>query len=203
MHSSSSPPPSRLDTMSERQSFESRIADLNQLKRFVSHYQPINGQAPNGEHDEPRSTDNDSVSQDHTENTQRSDMSSLNGLKDDQAGMIWGPNGTLVGRVEDHGLAKPEELLDHPLNEKAEVLDETGQNIGQALAHEMSVRTNFRSARGDPLYKAKPDANGRYHCPYDDSEGCWYTPQKLKFKFEQVKSGNLCPRMLTAPLVNI
>ena len=169
--------------MSENPSYESRIADLK-LKRFVSHCQTTYGQPAKHDNREPRSTDYDSVSPDQTETTQRSAINALKGLKVDRAGWVWGSNGTLCSGVQDDSLAHPEEAEGYPLNQKVEILDEDGQEIGQALAHEISAGTRLRSARVHPFYKLKPDGNGLYHCPYTSLEDCWYRPEKFKSKFQ-------------------
>ena len=171
--------------MTDLQSYESRIADLDlNLKPFPSRHQSTHEHPANRDHGESCTTDNGSVSPGHTEKTQRSAMNVLKGLKVDQAGMIWGSNGTLLGKVLDDGLAVPEELEDYPANEQGEILDEDGQKMGQPLAHETSPSKSFKSAREHPFYNVRPDKNGQYHCPYTASEDCWYRPQKLKFKFE-------------------
>lgn len=181
MHSSPpSSPSSHHSKMSEYPSYESRMADLK-LKRFVSHCQTTHGQANDHEH---CSTDYDSASPDSTENTHRSIMNALKGLKVDQAGIIWGPNGTLRSRVVDDSPAHPEEVEEYPLDGKAEVLDEDGQKTGHALAHETSAATRVMSTREHPFYKLRPDGNGQYHCPYTSLEDCWYRPEKLKNKFQ-------------------
>lgn len=181
MHSSPpSSPSSYHSKMSEYPSYESSMADLK-LKRFVSHCQTTHGQA-NDDH-EHCSTDYDSASPDPTESTQRSNMNALKGLKVDQPGMIWRPNGTLRGRVVDDSPAHPE-VEGYPLDEKVEVLDEDGQKTGHALAHEISAATRFMSTREHPFYKLRPDGNGQYHCPYTSLEDCWHRPEKLKYKFQ-------------------
>lgn len=176
--------------MSERQSYESRMAELK-LKRFASHWQPTHGQFADRETGEPHSTDNDFISPGKPENTQRSALSIFKGLRVGQAGLIWGYDGTLLGKVQDDGLADPEELEGCPLNEKGEVLDEDGHKIGQALVHPTFAGTRFRNTREHSFYKMEPDENGRYHCPYAALEMCWYRPQKLKSNFESVISKNL------------
>ena len=176
--------------MSERQSYESRMADLK-LKRFASHWQSIHGQVADRDTGEPHSTDSDSISSGKPEITQRSALSVFKGLRVGQAGMIWGHDGTLLGEVQDDSLADPEELQGYLLNEKGEVLDEDGHKIGQAVVHETFAGTRFRNTREHSFYKMKPDEIGRYHCPYATLEGCWYKPQELKSHFESVISGGL------------
>lgn len=173
--------------MSERQSYESRMADLK-LKRFASHWQSTHGQTVGCESSEPRSTENNSTSPGKTENAQRSALSVFKGLRVGQAGMIWGSDGTLLGKVQDDGLANPEELEGYPLTEKGEILDEDGQKIGQARVHETLAGTRFRNARDHKFYKMKPDEEGQYHCPYAGLEMCSYRPQMLKSIFELVIS---------------
>ena len=41
-----------------------------------------------------------------------------------------------------------------------------------------------RSAREDPLYKAVPQEDGLYHCPYAATGGCSKSPEKLKCNYE-------------------
>ena len=166
--------------MNECPSYESRIADLK-LNGFVSHHQPTQGQADSRDNRGPRSTDNDSVSPSETEITQPSAVNVLKDPKLDQAGMICG---TMLGRVQDDSVAHPAELEDYRHYKKVEVLDEDGQKIGQAPAYENSAGTLFRSVREHPFYKLKPDENGKYRCPYTSLEDCWYRPQKSKSKFE-------------------
>lgn len=188
--------------MSDRQSYESRIADLK-LKRFVSHYQPTYEQASNRDSGKPGSTDIDSLSPGQPEHSHRSAMSAPKGLKVDQAGMdwgstmsvpkglkvdqagmVWGSNGVLLGNVQDDSLADLWEQKDYPFDDKKEALDEDAQKIGKKLAHGTSLISQIRSAHEHPYYKMEPDENGQYHCPYAALEDCWYKPQKLKFKFE-------------------
>ncbi|CAD6590447.1 MAG: hypothetical protein ASARMPREDX12_004369 [Alectoria sarmentosa] len=107
--------------------------------------------------------------------------------------MIWGSDGTLLGKVQDDGLANPEELEGYPLNEKGEVLDEDGQKIGQARVHETLAGTRFRNARDHKFYKMKPDEDGRYHCPYAGLEMCSYRPQMLKSTFDKHVDWHLKP----------
>ena len=40
------------------------------------------------------------------------------------------------------------------------------------------------TARKDPLYQAQPSADGLYHCPFEDSEDCKHSPEKLKCNYE-------------------
>ncbi len=169
--------------MSESRPYESMMADLK-LKRFASRWQSTLEQAANRDKGKPHSTDNDSISPDKMESTQRSNMSVFKGLKVGQAGMIWASDGTLLGKVQDDSLASPEELEGYPLNEKGEVLDEDGHKIGQALVHETLAGARFRSAREHSFYKMKSDEDGWYHCPYASLNLCWYRPQKLKSNFE-------------------
>lgn len=176
--------------MSEHQSYESRLADLK-LNGFDSQWQSALEQIANPDNGEPQSTDNDSVLSGKTENTQPSTMSVFKGLRVGQAGMIWGSDGTLLGKIQDDSLADPEELEGYPLNEKGEVLDEDGRKIGQALVYESFTGTRFRIAREHSYYKAKPDKNGWYHCPYTALGLCWYKPQKSKPNFESVIPGDV------------
>lgn len=178
----SSPP----TTMSEQQSYESRMADLK-LNRFASRWQSSLGHIANPDNSKPQSTDDDdSMISGKTGYTQPSTMSVFKGLRVGQAGMIWGSDGTLLGKIQDDGLADPEELEGSLLNEKGEVLDEDGQKIGQAFVDEAFAGTRFRNAREHSYYKMKPDENGFYHCPYAALELCWHKPQKLKSNFESV-----------------
>ena len=176
--------------MSERQSYESRIAD-SKLKRFASHWQPTPGRAADRDSGEPQSSDNHSINLSKMEDPRRSGLSMFNGLKVGQAGMIWGPDGMLIGRVQDDGLTSPEELEGYPLNERGEVLDEDGRKVAQALVHEIFADTRPRGAREHSFYKIRPDENGRYHCPYATLEVCGYRPQKLKSSFQSVMPGDL------------
>ena len=179
--------------MSERQSYQSRMAD-RKLKRFASHWQSTHGQAANSDDPDPHGRDDSSVNSgqsEHTRSPQHSPMSIFKDLRVGQAGIIWGSDGTLLGKVQDDSLANPEELEGYPLNEKGEVLDEDGEKIGQALFHDTLVGTRFRNARDHSFYKMKPDENERYHCPYTALGLCWYRPQKLKSNFESVTSGHL------------
>lgn len=170
--------------MSERQSYESRMADLK-LKRFASHWQSVRGQAATLDDCEPHHTDDDSnINPGKMDETQRSAMSVFKGLRIGQGGMIWGSDGALLGKVQDDSLANPEELEGYPLNEKGEVFDEDGEKIGQALAYEVLTGTRSRSARDHTFYSLKPDGNGRYHCPYAALGVCGYKPQELKSNFE-------------------
>lgn len=178
--SPSSSPSSHPGKMSEIPSYESSLEDLK-LKRFVSHCQTTHVQANDHEH---CNTDYRSASPDQTETTQRSNMNALKGLKVDQTGIIWGPNGTLRGRVVEDSPAHPQKVEGYPLDGKVEVHDEDGQKTRHALAHETSAATNFMSMREHPFYKLRPDGNGQYHCPYTSSEGCWYRPEKFKYKFQ-------------------
>ena len=186
----SSSPSSRPGTMSQRQSYESRIADLK-LKRSASHWVSPDGQPVNFDNGEPHSTDNDSLSPDKAENTRRSAMNVFKDLKVGQAGLIWGSDGTLLGKVQDDGLADPEELEGYTLNEKGEILDEDGLKIGQALAHATYTDTRVRGSREHSFYQIKPDQHGWYHCPFAALEVCWYRPQKSKSNFELVISEDL------------
>ena len=176
--------------MSERQSYVSRMADLK-LKRFASHWQPTPGRAADRDSGEPQSSNNPSINSSNMEDPRRSGLSMFNGLKVGQAGMIWGPDGMLLGRVQDDGLASPEELEGYPLNERGEVLDEDGRKVAQALVHEIFADTRPRGAREHSFYKIRADENGRYHCPYATLEICGYRPQKLKSNFESVMPGDL------------
>ena len=169
--------------MSEYPSYQSRIADLK-LKRFACHYQPAHGQAASRDNDQPGSTGNNPVSSGRENDTQPSAMNDLKGLYHDQAGMEWGSNPTLCGTTQDDSPAHPEKLEGYPLNKKVEVLDEDGQQIGRALAHETFLDPTSRIAREHPFYKLKPDGNGQYHCPYTSLEECWYRPQKMRSKFQ-------------------
>ena len=152
--------------MSERQSHETRTADLK-LKRFASRWQSTLEEDASHDDREPRSADTNPISPEKMEKTQLSAMSIFNGLKVGQAGMIWGPEGTLLGKVQDDSLTNPEELEGYPLNDKGEVLDEDGKKIGQALRYETFGDTRFASAREHSFYKIKPDYNGWYHVSYD------------------------------------
>lgn len=176
--------------MSEHQSYESRLADLK-LNGFASHWQSPLGQIANPDNGEPQSTDNDSVLSGKVENTQLSTMSVFKGLRVGLAGMIWGSDGTLLGKVQDDGLIHPEELEGYPLNEKGEVLEEDGQKVGQALVYESVAGTRFRSAREHFVYKMNPDEHGWYHCPYVALDLCWYKPQKSRPIFESVIPGDV------------
>ena len=160
-----------------RCSYEPMIGDPD-LKHSVPNYHPSLGQATNCDNGQPCNTDNDSVSPRETANTQHSAMSAL---KVDQAGMIWGSNGTLLGKIQDDGFVNPEV---HPPNGQDGVLNQEGQKTGQAFAHETIPCTSLGNAREHPFYKLNPDENGQYHCPYGAIEHCWYMPQKLKSKFE-------------------
>ena len=186
----SSPPSSSPGTMSERQSYESRMADLK-LKRFASHRQSTHEQDAVHDDGEPRRADIHSISPGKPEKKDLLAKNVFNGLKVGQAGMIWGPDGILLGKVQDDSLADPEELEGCPLNERGEVIDENGQKIGQARVHEVFVGTKPTSAREHSFYKMKPDENGCYHCPYTALGVCWYRPQKLKSNFESVISGDV------------
>ena len=166
------------------------MADLK-LKRSASHGQSTPGQAADCHSGEPQSSDNYSINSSRMENSRRSGLSMFNGLKVGQAGMIWGPDGMLLGRVQDDGLASPEELEGYPLNDRGEVLDEDGRKVAQALVHEIFADTRRRGAREHSFYKIRPDENGRYHCPYAALEVCGYRPQKLKSSFESVMPGDL------------
>lgn len=178
--------------MSERQSYESRMADLK-FKRFASHWQSIHGQAATIDDCKPHSTDDDSnISPGEMEGTQRSAMSVLKGLRVGQGGMIWGPDGGLLGKVQDDGLANPEELEGYPLNERGEVYED-GQKIGQAFVYETFAGTKSRSAHDHTFYRMKPDENGLYHCPYAALGVCWYKPQGLKFRFDKHLDSHLKP----------
>lgn len=159
------------------------MADLK-LKYFASHGQSPHSQAADCDNGELHSTNNDFISPNKPENTQRSALSVSKGLRVGQAGMIWEHDGTLLGKVQHYSPTNPEELEGYPLNEKGEVLDDDGQKIGQALAHETFAGTRFRSARKHSFYKIKPDESGQYHCPYAALEVCLYRPQKLKSNFE-------------------
>lgn len=178
--------------MSERQSYESRLADLK-LKRFASHWQSNLGQVADCDNGEPHSRGNDSVSPGKSENTQRSALSVFKGLRVGRAGMIWGYDGMLLGKVKDDSLADLEELEGCPLNEKGEVLDEDGHKIGQAIVHETFAGTRLKNTREHTFYKMRPDENGRYHCPYAALEVCWYRPQKLKSNFDKHLDSHLKP----------
>ena len=169
--------------MSDLQSYESRIHDPK-LKSFVSHYQPIRGQAAPRDTSEPCSAETDALSPGQLRNAQRSATTALEGLRVDQAGMIWGSSGTLLGRILDDSLADPEEPEGYPLSEKGEPFDKEGEKIGQALTPETSPSTRHISVREHPFYKMSPDDFGQYHCPYTALEACWYSPQKWKSKFE-------------------
>lgn len=179
-----------LTTMSEHQSYEPRIADLK-LKRFASRWQSTLGQAANPDNGEPDSTDNDSISQGKTEDTQPSAMSAFKGLRVGQAGMIWGSDGKLLGKIQDNNLVDPEELEGYPLNEKGEVLTENGRKIGQALVYDTFAGTRLRNAREHSFYKTKPDENGWYYCPYTALDLCWHKPHTSKSNFESVIPGHL------------
>ena len=176
--------------MSEHQSYESRLADLK-LNGFASHWQSALGQIANPDNGEPQSTDNDSVLSGKIETTQPSTMSVFKGLRVGLAGMIWGSDGTLLGKVRDDGPSEPEELEGYLLNEKGEVLDEDGENVGQAVVYESVAGTGFRSAREHFFYKTNPDKYGWYNCPYVAWDLCWYKPQKSKPNFESVIPGDV------------
>ena len=169
--------------MSDLQSYESTIDDPK-LKSFVSHYQPIHGQATGRDNGEPCSAEDDPLSPSRSGNAQHSATSALKGLRVDQAGMIWGSNGKLLGKILDDSLADPEESEDDPFSEKGDFLDENGEKIGQALTPETSQGTRYNSVREHPFYKLSPDDYGLYHCPYTAFEACRYSPQKWKSKFE-------------------
>ena len=166
--------------MSDLQSYESRI-DEPKLKNFVSHYQPTHGQATSRDNGKPCSTEDDPLNPSQSGNAQHSATSALKGLRVDQAGMIWGSNGKLLGRILDNSLADAE---GYPLSEKGEFLDEDGEKIGQALTPETSQSARCISMREHPAYKMSPDDYGQYHCPYTAFEACRYSPQKWKSKFE-------------------
>ena len=176
--------------MSEYQSYESRLADLK-LNGFASHWQSALGQIANPEHGEPQSTDNDSVLSGTMGNKQPSTMSVFKGLRVGRAGMIWGSDGTLLGKVQDGGPCDPEELEGYRLNEKGEVFGEDGEMVGQARVYESLAGTGFRSAREHFFYKTNPDKSGSYHCPYVALDLCWYKPQKSKPNFESVIPGDV------------
>ena len=168
--------------MSGRQCYESRIADLKPKSRW---------QSAHHDNREPDSTDNDSVSPDRAANPLPSAMNVFKNLEVGHAGLIWGSDGTLLGKVRDDGLVNPAELEGYPVNEKGEVLDEDGFKIGQAVSHETYADTRVTGLREHSLYKTKPDQDGWYHCPYAVLELCGYRPQKLKSNFEFVISGDL------------
>lgn len=184
-------PSSRLSTMSERQSYESRIADLK-LKRFASHWQSSHGQTANPLNGEPRATDNDTRNLGNSENTQLFAKNVSKGLKVGQAGMIWGSDGTLLGKVQDDSLANPKDLEGYLVNDKGEVVDEYGQIIGQVQVYEKFAGTRFKNTHS--FYKIRPDEEGWYHCPYAASDVCWYKPQESKPQFESVIFGDLSIR---------
>ena len=94
------------------------------LKRFPSYSHPTHWEAASRDNGEPRSTNNDSIGFDKIEYTSQPNTSFTNGLKNDQAEMIWRSDGKLVGKVQDDSLASPEELEGHSLSEKGEELDE-------------------------------------------------------------------------------
>ena len=169
--------------MSDLPSYESRIDDPKH-KSFVSRYPPKLGQAVNRDNGEPCGAENGPLNPGQTGNTQHSASSALRGLRVDQAGMIWGPNGTLLGKILDDSLADPEEPQDYPLSEKGEFFDEDGEKIGQALTPETSPSTRHITVREHPFYKMSPDEYGQYRCPYTALEACRYSPQKWKSEFE-------------------
>ena len=169
--------------MSEYPSYQSRMADLKP-KHFACNYQPAHGQAASHDNDQPGSTDNSPVSSGREKDTQPSAMNDFKDIFHDQAGMEWGSNPTLCGGVQDVSPVHPEKLEGYPPNEKVEVVDEDGQQIGRALAHETFLDPTSRTVREHPFYKLKPDGNGQYHCPYTSLEECWYRPQKLRSKFQ-------------------
>ena len=171
--------------MSGLNSYEPGIPDLK-VNRFLSHHLPTQGQAADRDNAEPCDTDSDSISPSQNKYTVRSATGGLQGLKVDQAGMVWASNGTLLGRVHDGSQFDSEELEDYSINEKREAFDQYGQKIGQALAHETSPATPSSNVREHPFYTVMPDKNGQYYCPYTASEGCRYRPQKSKSKFEWV-----------------
>ena len=41
-----------------------------------------------------------------------------------------------------------------------------------------------RNARENPLYKAVPQEDGLYHCPFEGKDGCSKSPEKLKCNYE-------------------
>ena len=166
------------------------MADVK-LKRFASHWQSTPRRATDRDSGENQSSDNQSINSNMMETPRRSGVGMFNGLKVGQAGMIWGRDGMLLGRVQDDGLASPEELEGYPLNERGEVLDKDGRKVAQALVHEIFADTRPRGAREHSFYKIRPDENGRYHCPYATLEVCGYRPQKLKSTFESVMPGDL------------
>ena len=169
--------------MSEYPSYQSRISDLK-LKRFACHYQPAHGQAANHDNDQPGSTDNNPVSSNPEKDTQPSAMNDLKGLFNHHGGMEWGSNPTLCGGSQDDSPAHPEKPEGYLLNQKVEVLDADGPQIGPALVHETFLDPASAIAREHLFYKLKPDGNGHYHCPYTSLEECWYRPQKLRSKFQ-------------------
>ena len=169
--------------MSETKTLESEIADL-ECKRSASHHPLDRAQVADPDIAQPCNTDSHAVCPGPAEDAQPSAMSAPKGLKIDQKGMVWGPNGSLLGRVQDDGLAKLQEPEALHFDERKETSGEDRQKKGQALTLDTSQATRFKNVREHPFYKVRPDKNGRYYCPYSASEECWYRPQKLKFMFE-------------------
>jgi hypothetical protein len=55
-------------------------------------------------------------------------------------------------------------------------------------------QSNETDARNHPLYKdVKPQADGFYHCPFenDANEECTHKPEKLKCNYEYVEDSSL------------
>lgn len=179
------------------------MADLK-LNRFASRWQSSLGHIANPDNRKPQNEDDNdddsSMISGKTEYSKPSTMSVWKGLRVGQAGMIWGSDGILLGKIQDDSLADLEELEGSLLNEKGEVLDEDGHKIGQALVYEAFGATRLRNARKHSFYKMKPDKNGWYHCPYTTLELCWHEPQKLKSNFESVKPVDVSTHSCLPPL---
>ncbi|KAF2470220.1 uncharacterized protein BDR25DRAFT_325885 [Lindgomyces ingoldianus] len=48
-------------------------------------------------------------------------------------------------------------------------------------------------ARSHPLYQAKPDENGKYHCPNEGKSGCNHVPTTLKCNYDKYVDSHLKP----------